>query len=79
MIAFLLGLCGCTNPRHFWQAMKPGDYSDPTDETGDPWMQQVGVEARGDRPREPDEEPDWFHNSLTSPKARDIERNLGVN
>jgi hypothetical protein len=76
--AVLLGLCGCANPGRIWQAMKPGDYSNPTDEAGDPWIRQAAVEARGDRPREYDEEPAWFHNLVTSEKYRAVEENMGV-
>jgi hypothetical protein len=76
--AVLLGLCGCTNPGRIWQAMKPGDYADPTDEAGDPWIQQAAVEARGDRPREYDEEPAIFHNFMMSEKARAVEQDMGI-
>jgi hypothetical protein len=81
LMCFLAGLwtaCGCTSPAKMWQAMKPGDYADPTDSPGDPWIEQAGTEARGDRPRESHGEPEWFHDALTSPKARSIEQNVGI-
>jgi hypothetical protein len=53
------------------------DYSDPTDEIGDPWVQAAGDEARGHQPKESADDPDWLRNLMMSPKARDIERNLG--
>ncbi|MGD9856848.1 MAG: hypothetical protein AB7U20_18015 [Planctomycetaceae bacterium] len=54
-----------------------GDYADPSEESSDPWIQQAGSEARGNRPKEKSTEPEWFVNMLRSPKARDIENNLG--
>jgi hypothetical protein len=74
----LLGLYGCQNPGQFWHALKPGDYADPTANAGDPWIEQAAVEARGDRPREYHEEPAFFHNLVTSEKARSIEENMGI-
>lgn len=58
-------------------AIKPstGDYDDGTDESDAEWIKNAGVEARGDRPLEHDNDP--FRNLLMSPKARSIERNLG--
>ncbi len=43
-------------------------------EYDDSWVREAGIEARGDRPLE--HENDSFR-SLMSPKARSIERNLG--
>ena len=65
------------NSRRMVKVFKPNDYADWTDDVSDPWVQQVGAQARGDRPRESLDEPDWLHNMLTSPEARDIERNMG--
>jgi len=76
--AVLTGLCGCTNPGRVWQAMKPGDYADPTVGAVDPWTRQAAVEGRGDRPREYDEEPAAVHNFLVSEKARAIEEDMGI-
>ena len=58
-------------------AIKPstGDYDDGTDEVDEEWVRKAGIEARGDRPLEHDNDP--FRNLLMSPKARSIERNLG--
>lgn len=56
--------------------MKPdsGGYDDGTDEV-DGWVSEAGVEARGDRPIEVDNDP---FRALMSPKAKSIERNLGI-
>ncbi len=58
-------------------AIKPstGDYDDGTDEADEEWIKNAGIEARGDRPLEHDNDP--LRNLLMSPKARSIERNLG--
>ena len=60
-------------------ALRPtsSDYTDPADDIGDPWIQAAGDEARGHRPKEQSDDPDWLRNLMMSPKARDIERNLG--
>ena len=57
-------------------SMKPdsGGYDDGTDEV-DGWVSEAGVEARGDRPIEVDNDP---FRALMSPKAKSIERNLGI-
>ena len=54
---------------------KPADYRDGTEDDGEEWA-WVGKEARGDRPMESENDP--FKPYLMSPKARSIERNLGV-
>ncbi len=51
------------------------DYDDGTDDTDEGWVKEAGIEARGDRPLEVDNDP--FRDMLMSPKARSIERNLG--
>lgn len=53
------------------------DYSHPADDIGDPWIQAAGNEARGHRPREKENDPLGLRNFIMSPKARDIEHNLG--
>lgn len=68
---------GCTTTEGF-ALFKNRDYADPTEGPDDPWVSQVGVEARGDRPREMSEEPRWFREMIMSDRARNIERNLGV-
>ncbi len=50
-----------------------GEFDDETEET---WVREAGVEARGDRPIEKDNDP--FRNILMSPTAKSIERNLGI-
>jgi hypothetical protein len=59
--------------RETLRTMRPRttDYRDPSDDPGDEWS-SVGVEARGDMPMDKGGDP------LYSPKARSIERNLGV-
>lgn len=82
LIGTFSGMAGCNSMRESSRQMidvfKPGDYADGTDHFSDPWVQQAGVEARGNRPRESVGEPAMIHNLLTSPKARDIERNVGL-
>ncbi|MCA9075711.1 MAG: hypothetical protein KDA93_11805 [Planctomycetaceae bacterium] len=54
-----------------------GDYHDPTDDSSDPWVQEVGVEARGHQTKEQANDPLGLRNVFMSQKARDIESNLG--
>ena len=58
---------------------RPGtsDYHDPTTDSSDPWVQEVGDTARGHQAKEKDSDPPWLRNILMSQKARDIESNLG--
>lgn len=62
------------------QALRPTSFDgwDPGSETGDPWVQQAGAEARGNRPVEREVDPLGFRNLFMSAKARDIEKNLGI-
>jgi hypothetical protein len=66
-----------TFSRGIGKTLKPRgtDYSSPGDDVDSQW-DFVGVEARGDRPIEIDNDP--FRNGLMSPRARAIERNLGI-
>jgi hypothetical protein len=52
---------------------RPNDYRDATQEEDDGWN-NVGREARGNRPLE--DESDWM-SRFQSPKARAVERSLG--
>lgn len=63
-----------------FQAFRPtsAHYDDPTASSGDPWVQQAGVEARGDRPKETANDPLGLRNIFMSEKARSIERNMGI-
>ncbi len=63
--------------RDTWKLFKPRptDYRDPTQDKDDQWA-LVGKEGRGDRPIENENDP--LKKWLMSPKARNIERNLGV-
>ena len=79
---FLLTGCavvdsGKAGLRSTWKIFKPRptDYQDPTEEEDDPWS-SVGKQARGDRPI--DKENDPLKKYMMSSKARNIERNLGV-
>ena len=66
-----------TFSRSVWTSFKPrgSDYTSPGDVVDTQW-EAVGVEARGDRPLEPENDP--FRNVLVSPRAQSIERNLGI-
>lgn len=63
-----------------WRALKPkafdSDWSSGGEEEIDQWG-FVGEEARGDRPKESDPDP-WWQKYVMSSKARNIERNLGI-
>ena len=53
-----------------------GGYRDSTQEEGDGW-EIVGKEGRGHMA--PDKDPDpWWQQYVMSPKARSVERNLGI-
>ena len=54
---------------------KPDDYRNTTEEAEDEWS-RMGESARSMRPTEKNNDP--LRNILLSPKARSIERNLGV-
>lgn len=82
--ALLTNLAGCglmqsaqTMTRESMSMMKPKphDYRDSTDESRDEWT-EFGESARAMRPAEKDNDP--LRNWLSTPKARSIERNLGV-
>ena len=60
--------------------LKPtsADDWDPGSETSDPWIQKAGAEARGNRPVEHEPDPLGLKQIFMSNKARDIERNMGI-
>lgn len=62
------------------EALRPTSFDgwDPGSETGDPWVQQAGAEARGHRPVEKELDPLGLKKVFMSQKARDIERNMGI-
>jgi hypothetical protein len=62
------------------EALRPSSFDgwDPGSETSDPWIQQAGAEARGDRPVEKEYDPLGLKKYVMSDKARDIERNMGI-
>jgi hypothetical protein len=83
----LLGFSGCTLvssvrgvASQTVAALRPSSFDgwDPGSETGDPWVQQAGAEARGHRPTEKEFDPFGLKQVIMSNKARDIERNLGI-
>jgi len=87
VIGILSGSTGCAlfegireANRQTMRALKPRptDYSDPAGEASLDWVQDVGREARGDRPLEQDPDPAWLQKLFKSPKHRDIERNMGI-
>ncbi|WP_298864882.1 hypothetical protein [uncultured Gimesia sp.] len=55
---------------------KPFDSDWSGEDEIDQWS-SVGDEARGDRPKESDPDP-WWQQYIMSSKARNIERNLGI-
>jgi hypothetical protein len=57
---------------------KSRDYADPAEQASEPWVSKVAEEGRAGRPRESSGEPEWFHNLMTSERARDIEHNFGI-
>jgi len=62
------------------EALRPVSFDswDPGSESSDPWVQQAGAEARGHRPVETEYDPLKLKQFLMSDKARDIERNMGI-
>ncbi|MBW3542544.1 MAG: hypothetical protein KY476_19960 [Planctomycetes bacterium] len=77
------GGCVLMEPsREFWRQTKriytprPYDRRDLTEELGDNW-EGVADPIRADQPREEDPDP-WYKRWVMSEKARNIERNLGV-
>jgi hypothetical protein len=83
MLTLVSGAIGCSGTPAFQQMMsqsfgmmKPstGDYDDGTDSVDEGWVREAGIEARGDRPVEKENDP---FRVFMSPKARSIERNLG--
>lgn len=81
----LISSTGCSVMNHGREAVvktsrmfrpNPHDMDDSADDAEAEW-EFVGKEGRGDQPREVDPDP-WFKKYIQSPKARSIERNLGV-
>lgn len=80
----LAGLTGCASTPAMPPAMqeflsfakfKGDDIANPADEDDEQWISDAGIEARGDRPLESENDPFRF---LMSNRARSIERNLGI-
>jgi hypothetical protein len=70
-------LSGCTATSRF-ALFKNHDYADPTEGPDEKWISKVGDEGRGQQVREKSEEPRWFREMVMSDRAREIERNLGI-
>lgn len=71
LVAFSSG-CAMMDTGRNWLTGQRHDQSEPPAE--DKWA-FVGKEARGNYPKE---QADWFERYLWSEKARDINRNFGV-
>lgn len=67
---------GCASTRNWLSSLN--EHDDPFVKHEEKWVEQAGLEARGDRPREMSSEPRWFRQFTMSDEARGIERNLGV-
>jgi hypothetical protein len=77
----LLVSAGCTFASRTVEALRPTSFDawDPgSEESSDPWVQQAGAEARGHRPVEKEFDPLGLKKVFMSDKARDIERNMGI-
>ena len=80
---FIAGCASMMDPiselnRQTMRAFKPKPFDSDwvDDDEIDQWS-YVGDEARGDRPKESDPDP-WWQKYVMSSKARNIERNLGI-
>ena len=69
-------LAGCAPTRNWLSSLNDND--DPFVQHEEKWVEQTGLEARGDRAREMSTEPRWFRRFTMSDEARGIERNLNV-
>ena len=78
LLMSLLGGSGCSGFKSMAHALKPGDYANPTELESEQWIQQAGMEARGDRGRESSGDPAWYRQHVMSEKARDIERHFNI-
>ena len=75
--ALLSGSVGCAQLSSMRSYLTSNDYRDGTEEVNDNWTATAGTEGRGDKMREVDPDP-WWTLNLMSPKAREIERNMGI-
>jgi hypothetical protein len=68
-------LMGCATTQGWLSSLNDND--DPFVQHEEKWVEQTGLEARGNRPRDMSPEPRWFRELTMSDEARGIERNLG--
>ena len=76
LLGFFICSMGCNSAGNFLSEMKPPEEQVPADDPQAEW-DFVGEEARKHRPIETDPDP-WWQSSIMSPRARAIERSLGV-
>ncbi|MEZ6058564.1 MAG: hypothetical protein R3C01_17830 [Planctomycetaceae bacterium] len=77
-------LCGCSATKGGLGSLSSNllggnnGYSDPTiEESSDPWIAETAKEGRPNMEREKSAEAAWFRNLMLSPKAQEIEANVG--
>jgi hypothetical protein len=75
LLAACCPISGCATTRDWLSSLN--EDSDRVLQHEDKWVEQAGLEARGDRPRDASHEPEWLRQLTTSDQARGIERNLG--
>lgn len=75
--ALVAANAGCAQLDSLRSYLTDNDYRDGTEEYSDTWTSIAGTEGRGDKLRETDPDP-WWSFGVQSAKARDIERNLGI-
>lgn len=75
----LLAESGCTTTRRRLARMLPDQrgYDDGTD-SSDPWIAEAGGEGRAEFAKEKEADPFGWKPLFMSQKARDIEKNLGI-
>ncbi|MFQ5731870.1 MAG: hypothetical protein ACE5KM_07940 [Planctomycetaceae bacterium] len=75
--AMVLGNSGCAELKALRRDLASNDYVDDTEVVNNSWTSIAGKDGRGDKMRETDPDPLWTLNVM-SEKARDVERNLGI-
>jgi hypothetical protein len=80
VVALLTCQCGCSMMRGRVARMMPDSegYADGTDATSDPWIAEASGEGRADYRTDTEADPFGWKPLFMSQKARDIEKNLGV-
>jgi hypothetical protein len=84
-VAIALSGCGALqkvgqDTKSFAKTLRPEswDAENPADDPGDPWIEAAGLEGRSEQTRENDMDPLRLRTLLMSPRARSIERNVGI-